>query len=223
MNEPVELVAVVVASLCAVASVATFGLQVRLVSTAAYVVPMILPPRAGAPAARGPLRRRSPASACCCSSGLLLATARRSQMRLAEVFSLRLLTDRISAERAHALEQARRQSLVKTEFLAAMSHELRTPLHGILGLTRAAARRQHDDAELRHRLGLIEHSGEHLLQLINDLHRQFAHRSRPRGDHRAGVRPARRARGADRHLLRARQERKGSALRRTSSSAPSAG
>jgi signal transduction histidine kinase/CheY-like chemotaxis protein len=167
MNEPVELVAVVVASLCAVASVATFGLQVRLLSTASYVVPMILPPalalllradRFGAFAGIGMLL----------FLGLLLATARRSQTRLAEVFSLRLLTDRISAERAHALEQARRQSLVKTEFLAAMSHELRTPLHGILGLTRVL-RGQHDDPELRHRLGLIEHSGEHLLQLINDL------------------------------------------------------
>jgi len=166
-NEPVELVAVVVASLCAVASVATFGLQVRLVSTAAYVVPMILPPtlalllradRFGVFAGVGLVL----------FLGLLLGTARRSQTRLTEVFSLRLLTDRISAERAHALEQARRQSLVKTEFLAAMSHELRTPLHGILGLTRVL-RRQHDDAELRHRLGLIEHSGEHLLQLINDL------------------------------------------------------
>ncbi|HET9642484.1 MAG TPA: ATP-binding protein, partial [Burkholderiaceae bacterium] len=49
------------------------------------------------------------------------------------------------------------------------SHELRTPLHGILGLTRVVRARRHDDDELRHQLGLIEHSGEHLLQLINDL------------------------------------------------------
>jgi signal transduction histidine kinase/CheY-like chemotaxis protein len=167
MQEPVELVAVVVASLCAVASVATFGLQVRLLSTAAYVVPMILP-TAFALIARVDRFGIFAGGGLVLFLGLLLATAHRSQTRLAEVFGLRLLTDRISAERAHALEQARRQSLVKTQFLAAMSHELRTPLHGILGLTRVL-RGQHAEPELRHRLGLIEHSGEHLLQLINDL------------------------------------------------------
>jgi signal transduction histidine kinase len=167
MTESVELVAVVVASLCAVASVATFGLQVRLTSTAAYVVPMILPTSL-ALLARADRFGLFAGGTLLLFLGVLLGTARRSQKRLAEVFRLRLLTDRISAERAHALEQARRQSLVKTQFLAAMSHELRTPLHGILGLTRVL-RRQHEEPELRHRLGLIEHSGEHLLQLINDL------------------------------------------------------
>ena len=167
MTQPVELVAVVVASLCAVASVATFGLQVRLTSTAAYVTPMILPTSL-ALLARADRFGLFAGGTLVLFLAVLLGTARRSQKRLAEVFRLRLLTDRISAERAHALEQARRQSLVKTQFLAAMSHELRTPLHGILGLTRVL-RRQHDEPELRHRLGLIEHSGEHLLQLINDL------------------------------------------------------
>lgn len=167
MRGPVETVAVVAASLCAVASVATFGLQVRVLSTAAYVTPMIVPTVIGL-YARGDQLGLFAGTGLLLFLGLLLATARISEKRLAEVFRLRLLTDRISAERAEALEQARRQSLVKTHFLAAMSHELRTPLHGMLGLTRVL-RGQYGEPELRHRLGLIEHSGEHLLQLINDL------------------------------------------------------
>ena len=167
MGGATDMVAVVAASLCCVASVATFGLQVRLGATAAYVVPMIAPTalallwrddRFGLFAGVGLLL----------FLGLMLSTARRSEKRLAEVFALRFLTDRISAERAQALELAQRQSAVKTKFLTAMSHELRTPLHGILGLTRVTRAHQHDE-KLRHRLGLIEHSGEHLLQLINDL------------------------------------------------------
>ncbi len=167
MGGHTEVVPVVAASLSCVASVATFGLQVRLAATAAYVVPMI------APAAMALLARADDFGlfaglGLLLILGMLLSTARRSEMRLAEVFRLRFLTDRIAAERAQALTLARRQSAVKSQFLATMSHEFRTPLHGILGLTRLA-RAEHADPALQHRLGLIEHSGEHLLRLINDL------------------------------------------------------
>ena len=167
MGGDTEVVPVVAASLSCVASVATFGLQVRVSATAAYVVPMI------APAALALLARADDFGffagiGLLLILGLLLSSARRSEMRLAEVFRLRFLTDRIAAERAQALALARRQSAVKSQFLATMSHEFRTPLHGILGLTRLA-RAEHPDPALQHRLGLIEHSGEHLLRLINDL------------------------------------------------------
>ncbi len=167
MGGHTELVPVVAASLSCVASVATFGLQVRLAATAAYVVPMI------APAALALLARADDfglfaGMGLLMILGMLLSSARRSERRLAEVFRLRFLTDRIAAERAQALALAHRQSAVKSQFLATMSHEFRTPLHGILGLTRLA-RAEHPDPALQHRLGLIEHSGEHLLRLINDL------------------------------------------------------
>jgi signal transduction histidine kinase/ActR/RegA family two-component response regulator len=162
-----DLVAEVAASLCCVASVATFGLQVRLAATAAYVVPMIAP-TAAALLGRGDRFGAFAGVGLVLLLGLMLITARRGEKRLAEVFALRFLTDRISEERAQALAHAHRQSAVKTQFLATMSHELRTPLHGILGLTRVL-RTEHPEPALRHRLGLIERSGEHLLQLINDL------------------------------------------------------
>jgi len=167
MSGDAEIVPVVAASLSCVASIATFGLQVRLAATAAYVVPMI-GPTAVALLARGDEFGVFAGVGLLLFLGLLLSTAHRSQQRLAEVFRLRFLTDRIAAERADALALARHQSAVKSQFLAAMSHEFRTPLHGILGLARLA-RAEHPDPALHHRLSLIEHSGEHLLRLINDL------------------------------------------------------
>lgn len=56
----------------------------------------------------------------------------------------------------------------KSEFLANMSHELRTPLNAILGFTQLLR----DEPALedhRAELDLIAHSGEHLLDLINDV------------------------------------------------------
>ena len=167
MGGHTEVVPVVAASLSCVASIATFGLQVRLAATAAYVVPMIAP-TALALLARGDELGFFAGVGLLMFLGVLLSTARRSETRLAEVFRLRFLTDRIAAERAQALALAKEQSAVKSQFLATMSHEFRTPLHGILGLTRLA-RAEHPDPALKHRLGLIEHSGEHLLRLINDL------------------------------------------------------
>jgi len=67
-----------------------------------------------------------------------------------------------------ALAQATR---LKDEFLANMSHELRTPLNAILGLSEVL--QEHVYGPLNQRqaraIGTIEHSGRHLLELINDI------------------------------------------------------
>jgi len=66
------------------------------------------------------------------------------------------------------LEHANR---AKNEFLATMSHELRTPLNSILGLAESLQEQRRDPLSDHQQksLQIIESSGRHLLELINDI------------------------------------------------------
>jgi signal transduction histidine kinase/CheY-like chemotaxis protein len=68
-----------------------------------------------------------------------------------------------------ATARAETANQAKSSFLANMSHELRTPLNAILGFSNMLQ----DDASLAHeaqqKVAIINRSGEHLLQLINDV------------------------------------------------------
>ncbi len=66
----------------------------------------------------------------------------------------------------NAAEAANR---AKSTFLANMSHELRTPLNAILGFAQLSAQDTHLSASTRSNIDMIMRSGEHLLQLINDV------------------------------------------------------
>ena len=68
-----------------------------------------------------------------------------------------------------AKEAADMANKAKSEFLANMSHELRTPLNGILGYAQILQRQETLSESQRHGLEVIERSGQHLLNLINDI------------------------------------------------------
>ena len=159
--------AVVEASLCCVACVATFGLQVRLKATMAYVVPIIGLTALGLAKLGGEFGYMS-AAGLALALVLMLSTSARSERRLTEIFKLRVLTQQISQERAEALLLAKLESDRKSRFVATVSHEIRTPLHGILGLA-ALVRQSVPHALERERIDLITSSGQHLLRLVNDL------------------------------------------------------
>ncbi|ABD79668.1 sensor histidine kinase [Saccharophagus degradans] len=73
-------------------------------------------------------------------------------------------------EREMALEAAEASNQAKSDFLANMSHELRTPLNSIIGFSKRILKTQENlDERQVHSLGVISRSGEHLLQLINDV------------------------------------------------------
>ena len=68
-----------------------------------------------------------------------------------------------------AKEAAEAANRAKSTFLANMSHELRTPLNAILGFAQLMERDPALTARQRQSLVTINRSGEHLLDLINDV------------------------------------------------------
>ncbi|MEG4998291.1 ATP-binding response regulator [Microcoleus sp. B4-D4] len=72
-------------------------------------------------------------------------------------------------ERKKAEEAAAAASLAKSQFVANMNHELRTPLNAILGFTQVMSRDSLLSHENLENLRIINRSGQHLLELINDV------------------------------------------------------
>ena len=65
-------------------------------------------------------------------------------------------------------ENAEQASLAKSQFIANMSHEIRTPLNGIIGFTEMLVFEE-EDKDRKLMLKMVEKSGNHLLELLNNL------------------------------------------------------
>ncbi|CBN59206.1 PAS domain S-box protein [Kamptonema sp. PCC 6506] len=104
-----------------------------------------------------------------------LLLAHRSPHGEVEFFSTIMRDMRVYKEYEQQLERTNaeliRATRLKDEFLANMSHELRTPLNAILGMTEGLQDGVFgivNESQIK-ALETIEHSGTHLLELINDI------------------------------------------------------
>jgi signal transduction histidine kinase/CheY-like chemotaxis protein len=102
---------------------------------------------------------------------------RRRERELVQIVDLRtqeLREHEIQLRKARdaaelAREIAEKANRAKTAFLANMSHELRTPINSILGYAQILLRRLDVSDEGKAKLKTILSSGEHLLEMINEV------------------------------------------------------
>ncbi|HTO86358.1 MAG TPA: ATP-binding protein [Thermoanaerobaculia bacterium] len=91
----------------------------------------------------------------------------RAALQDAEV--ARKAADQHSAEAETERARAEAANRAKSVFLANMSHELRTPLNAVIGFAQLMDRDRSLPRDHREHLRIILRSGEHLLDLINDV------------------------------------------------------
>ncbi|HPQ35074.1 MAG TPA: ATP-binding protein [Tenuifilaceae bacterium] len=68
-----------------------------------------------------------------------------------------------------AKEKAEESEKLMSAFLANMSHEVRTPMNGIMGFSQLIQNPELGDEERNEYISIIQHSGNQLLTIINDL------------------------------------------------------
>lgn len=92
---------------------------------------------------------------------ILLSTSQKNAF-LEEQIHLR------TQELERAKDAAERANRAKSEFLAVVNHEIRTPLNAMLGITQVLNRTHLDQTQKRY-LQTLEHGGQQLLAMVNDL------------------------------------------------------
>ncbi len=104
--------------------------------------------------------------------GLCKDISDRKAAEAALLLSKQELEERVeqrTADLREAKEAAEAASRAKSIFLANMSHELRTPLNAILGFSQLLSHNPDLNSQQQRQIGTINRSGEHLLNLINDI------------------------------------------------------
>jgi signal transduction histidine kinase/CheY-like chemotaxis protein len=84
-------------------------------------------------------------------------------------YNLEKLVNERTSELLEAKIKAEESDRLKSAFLANMSHEVRTPMNAIIGFSGLLEDKSVDDKEKDFLIRMIQHNGESLLTLINDI------------------------------------------------------
>ena len=101
--------------------------------------------------------------------GVIYQWYRRSKQLNQELTEQRDLLASATDALKVAKDQAEAASRAKSAFVANMSHELRTPLNAVLGFSELMAGDAGISQTQRRNLDIINHSGQHLLDMINEV------------------------------------------------------
>jgi two-component system, sensor histidine kinase len=162
-----EVSVVTISVLCTLACMGGLIMSVDLPVSLAFVLPMCVPNAIYASGRNDDLGWFCAAAVTGLALMLTLA-ARDNNRRITELMRLRIESDMANEAKAEALDQARLLSEARSRFVATMSHEMRTPLHGMLGMVNLL-RHEVPDAHVQRRLSVVQRSGQHLMQVINDV------------------------------------------------------
>jgi two-component system, sensor histidine kinase len=101
---------------------------------------------------------------------VLVTEARRMRAQLIGALRLRLNYEAVSRDRSQAQDEALSLSQLRDQFVTTLTEQMRSPVAGMVGIARALTRRSAfvNDMDLS-RLRLVEHAGEHVLKLIDDV------------------------------------------------------
>ena len=102
-------------------------------------------------------------------SELPLARSREVSFLIQEFLRFRLSTEDYQKNLIQLKESAEQANEAKSQFMSRMSHELRTPLNSVLGFSELDINSDSLDDEQRHQFEVINQSGHHLLDLVNEI------------------------------------------------------
>ena len=96
----------------------------------------------------------------------LLAIKAKNEKRLEEA---NLLLEKTNLELQKSQTVAEEASKAKSRFLANMSHDIRTPMNAIVGISKLLEADSDDPDKRRRYIKKLQHSGQYMLGLINDI------------------------------------------------------